>query len=198
MKELVTAKRKGHDTCLKWICLDGGKIKSVIKEGGKEINVHEIGELINFYNPIAPESMFKDYFKRSLYNEIKEGFDSMEESRSKKKQPQQKPKEDRPKIPNKKTQKAIEDINKGKAERVDSIDDIFPDVQEKGSPEKFSDTIETTLVLEIYKPDGELFYTMEFEAEEDFAYKLRKMKEAYSTYKFVRKTMRSMVSYVNL
>jgi hypothetical protein len=64
--------------------------------------------------------------------------------------------------------------------------------------ETFSDTVETTWVLEIYKLDGELFYSIEFEDEEDFSYHLRKKKEKFPNYKFVRKTVRSMVSYAEL
>ncbi len=197
MKELVTAKRLGHTTDLKWITLVDGKIQNVIKENGKEIQIHEIGELLHSYDPVAPISMFKDYFdSRALQQELK-GSSNMKESASKKKQPASKPTSERPKVPNKKTQKAIKEIEDGKGVSVGSVDELF-DEKTVNVSETFNNTIETTLVLEIYKPDGELFYSIEFEDEEDFAYHLRKKKEKFPYCKFVRKTMRSMVSYVEL
>jgi len=198
MKELVTAKRLGHKTDLKWLTIVNGKIVSAIKSDGKEFKIHEIGELIHSYDPVAPTSMFKQYFSQKQLNYRKKDVNTMKEPRSKKQQPAPKPKQERPKIPNKTTQKSINDLNNGKGERVESINDLMNETQYKGSPEIFSDTVETTLVLEIYKLNGELFYSIEFEDEEDFSYHLRKKKEKYPNYKFVRKTVRSMVSYVEL
>lgn len=198
MKELQTAKRLGHETDLKWLTLQDGKIVNAIKGDGKEIKINEIGELIHSYDPIAPVSMFKMYFTQKQLKQEKENVSTMKESTSKKKQPASKPKQERPKVPNKTTQKAINDLNNGKGEKVDSIDDLVNESHYNGTPETFSDTVETTWVLEIYKLDGELFYSIEFEDKEDFDYHLRKKKEKFPNYKFVRKTMRSMVSYAEL
>lgn len=187
MKELQTAKRLGHKTDLKWLKLENRKVVGMIKEGGEEIKVNTIDELINSYDPVAPKSMFSMYFdKRNLFEEIKEGFDSMEEARSKKKQPQQKPKEKRPKEP--------------KPQKAETVEDAVETEEYTGSltQETFSNTVETTWVLEIYIPNGELFYSIEFEDEDDFAYHLRKKKEKFPNYKFVRKTVRAMVSYAQL
>jgi len=186
MKELQTAKRLGHETDLKWLTLEDGKIINAIKHDGKEIKINEIGELIHSYDPIAPVSMFKMYFTQKQLKQEREDKKVMKESTSKKEQPKSKPVEKRP--------------NKPKPQKTEELEAAVETEQYTGNflQETFSDTVETTWVLEIYKLDGELFYSIEFEDEEDFSYHLRKKKEKFPNYKFVRKTVRSMVSYAEL
>ena len=181
MRELQTAKRKGYTTSLKWLVLNDQKLTHVIKDDGNEVSVNSMDEIVSFYDPVADPSLFSGHIKND------KGSKPMREGKSKKKQPTEKPTEKHPSKPK----------GQVKEPETNSDDSVDPVVVAQ-STESFSDTIETTFVLQMISPNGVCDYEMEFESIDDFNYRLIKLREKYPKNSFAKKIVRAMVSYVKL
>ena len=189
---LETAKRIRHTTELKWLRLDkSNNILNVIFEDGIEKELHNIDELLKLYTPTADKSMFAHYHIKNN-NKVKEPPMS-------KKQSQEKPSDvKRPPAPKHQTPspKKTNDFGLPEVKEYLNMPDVKPPTPE--SPNiTFSNDLEVLYILQMFTRKG-LEFEMDFEDVNDLYYRKNKLAEKYPKNSFRMKTLRSVVSYVEL
>lgn len=173
---LITAKRRGYHTEVKWLQERDNVITNVIFDDGTKKTVTTQEELEHLYTPYT-KGLLSSY-KFNSRRTIEEPVVSKKESNP---MPTGVVRPTPPPSP---------------PTQVDRTNENIPDDNKLGS-EKFTKQIETLYVLQMYR-DDELIYEMEFEDFDDLLYRKNKLIEKYPNVSMYIKTLRSVVSYVKL
>lgn len=172
MKELITAKRIGFDTNLRWIRTANGVVVEVVSEDDITTSIHSIDELLRLYTPVPSADMFKAFVFRSDMKNVNKNAD-----KNKKKD-------------------HMKDNEKSQTIHKERVPTNRPTtIQTKSAV--FSNIVEVSYDIEGYK-NGELKFVMEVFSYKDVEEVSSKMKNENPDWNFRLVTKRSVVSYEEL